>query len=476
MKHLELREYQGLIRDFILDNKRCAIWSFMGSGKTAATLSAVDIIKALEPDPVLVIAPPIPALDVWPGEVEKWHELSHLKPSCVLGGVTHRIKALKARADFYTINNENVPWLAEYLGDEWPFKTIVFDESSKLRGARVSFQTSKLGKTYIRSGGAKRALALAHKAFKASRFIELTGTPASNGLQNLWGQFWYIDGGKRLGKSYSAYEKRWFSVGYDGYSVIPHPHSEKEITSRVADVCLSLHAEDWFDLEKPIERNVFVHLPPKAFSLYKQMETDFFIEVKKHPIESPNTGSMYNRCAQIANGAIYVDKAKNYEVIHDEKIKALKTIIEETYNAPMLVVYVYQHELQELKKAFPRAKVLDGKRETIRAWNAGRIPQLLLHAASAGHGLNLQDGGNIVVYYGIDWDLELHEQVLERIGPVRQAQSGHKRNVFVYYILAKDTLDIVKRARLVTKATVQESIRRAINDGYASISFQNLSI
>lgn len=461
MKPYHPHLYQWFIEDEILSKKRVAIWSFMGSGKTAATLSALGILVPVY-GPALVIAPPLVAADVWVGETEKWEELSDIRVVPIMGSRSERVRAINTPADVYTTNFEQVQWLVNYFGENWPFKIVVVDEASKLRGFRGSFQRSKLGKVFLRTAGSKRASMLAKRAFsKVERFIELSGTPAPNGLQNLWGQVWFLDGGKRLGNTYSAFEKRWFETGHDGYTLEPKDGATDTITNRVVDVCFSLVASDWFDIEKPIERNVYVTLSPKAWTHYKEMQDEFYTKIRNKEIEAVNAAAKSGKLSQIANGAVYTDETKHYEVVHDEKIKALDHIIEETCGAPLLVVYHYKHDLKELKRAFPKGVVLDKDRATVKKWNAGRIPFLFIHAASCGHGNNLQDGGNIVVFYGIDWDFELYDQVLERIGPVRQIQSGYNRNVYVYHILAKDTIDEVKLARHKTKCSVQTALIRA---------------
>lgn len=462
MKSFKPRPYQLLIRDRILQQKRCAIWAFLGSGKTASTLSALDILLPLEDTKALIIAPPLVAKDVWPGETEKWEELSHLRVSAIVGNLSERLRALNTEADIYTTNFEQLPWLIGHFGEKWPFEIVVVDESSKLRGFRGSFQRSRKGTPFLRTGGGKRTAALAKIAFsKVKRFIELTGTPAPNGLKNLWGQIWYLDGGKRLGNSYSAFSQRWFKQSWNGFDIIPLPTADKEIRERVADITFALKASDWFDLKEPIVTDVFVDLPPKALANYKAMEKEFYTEIRGKGVEAVNAGGRDIRLSQIANGAIYVDEKKSFEIVHDEKIKALESIVEEAEGMPILVSYVFKHDLEVLKKAFPRGKALDKDRQTVKDWNAGKIPMLFAHPAAAGHGNNFQDGGNIIVFYGIDWDLELYEQINERIGPVRQLQSGYDRNVFVYRILARNTIDEVKRERLKTKRSVQDLLIEA---------------
>jgi len=462
MKTLVPRPYQKLIRDRILKKKRTAIWAFMGSGKTAATLLAIDLLKIVEDSPVLIVAPKLVAQVVWSDEVAKWSNFRHLTVSTVVGALSTRNRALAREADIYTVNFEQLPWLVDKLGDEWPFKTVVVDESSKLRGFRGSIQTSKTGKKFLRAGGTSRASALAKVAFsKVDRFIELTGTPAPNGIETLWGQMWFLDAGRRLGNTFSAFSRRWFSVGWDKYSLVPHPHAEEEVRERIADITFALRAEDWFDLKKPIVTNVMVELPPKARRMYREMEKDFYTEINKRGVNAPNAAVKAGKCSQLANGAVYVEEAGGaFEELHTSKIAALDRIVEEAGGMPVLVVYQFKHDLKRLLKAFPKGRKLDGKPATVKKWNSGGLPLMFLHAASAGHGNNFQDGGNIIVCFGMDWDLELYEQVLERIGPVRQLQSGHDRAVFVYHILAKGTIDELKLERLRTKASVQELLLR----------------
>lgn len=461
MKSFHPHIYQYLIEREIIDTPRCAIWSFMGSGKTAATLSALSQLIPIH-GPALIVAPTLVAKDVWPGEVEKWEELSHLKVSAIVGELPRRLLALSRKADVYTVNFEQIQWLIKHLGDSWSFKIVVVDESSKLRGFRGSFQRSKLDKEFLRTGGGKQSSALAKVAFsKVERFIELTGTPAPNGVKNLWPQAWFLDGGKRLGNSYDAFSKRWFERSRNGFDIIPKQNADVEIQNKLSDITYALIATDWFKLDDPIPREVYITLPPKARIHYNEMQDKLFTEIRTKGIEAVNAGSRDIKCSQLANGAIYTDDGKSFEIVHDEKVKALDRVYEEAEGMPILVVYQFKHDLAIIRKAFPKFKVLDKKRQTVKDWNSGKYPGMILHAASAGHGNNFQDGGNIIVFFGLGWDLELYEQVLERIGPARQLQSGHARPVYVYHILAKDTIDELKLERLKTKRSVEDLLLEA---------------
>lgn len=452
------RPYQKLITRWMLEHKRVGIWAFMGAGKTSATLDFIATLHLFDPSPVLIIAPLLVARDVWSDERDKWEDFSHLRVSTIIGSLSDRLRAIRTPADLYTVNFEQLPWLINYFGEKWPFKTVIVDECSKLRGFKGSEQISKNGKIFIRSGGTKRSSCLAKIAHtKIERFIGLTGTPASNGLKTLWGPMWFLDKGKCLGRTFQDFSMRWFVLGYDGFTLLPLPHAEKEIMESVSDVCFSLVAKDWFDLKEPVVNNIEVRLPLEAKRLYDDMEKDMYAEINTHGIEAVNAGVKRIKCSQMANGAIYTDdKHAAFETLHDAKIKALERIIEEAVGMPVLVVYEYRHDLERLLKAFPQGKALDKNKQTVRDWNKGKIPLMFLHAASAGHGNNFQDGGNIIVYFGVGVDLELYMQVLERIGPVRQLQSGYNRPVFVHHLIAKDTTDELDMKRIQTKRSIQD--------------------
>ncbi len=445
------RPYQKMIVDHIHAVPRCGVWAGMGLGKTISTFTALDsLFLAGEDHPVLVLAPLRVARTTWPEEARKWSHLRHVSVMPVVGTEAERRAALRYDASVYTTNYENIEWLVEFYGERWPFRTIVADESTKLKGFR------------LRQGG-KRAQALARVAHpKTERFIQLTGTPSPNGLQDLWGQLWFLDGGKRLGRTFDAFKTRWFQRSFSGYGATALPHAQQEIQDRLRDVCLTIDAADWFDLEAPIVNNILVDLPPKARGIYREMEREMFAEIEGHEVEAFNAASRTIKCLQLANGAAYIDDKQNWKEVHDEKIQALEEIVEEAAGAPVLVAYHFQSDLARLARAFPDGRALDADPRTIRDWNEGRIPVLFAHPASAGHGLNLQDGGNILVYFGHWWNLEERMQILERIGPTRQLQAGHKRSVFVHNIVARGTVDEMVIERVNSKREVQDILLDAM--------------
>lgn len=400
--------------------------------------------------PALVLAPLRVAVSTWPAESEKWHHLNNIEVQPIIGNPKQRIAALKNRnANVFTMNFENLPWLRETLKRN-PFDIIIPDESTRLKGHRTK-------------GGGQRTAALAKFIAKhpPKYWHNLTGTPAPNGLKDLWGQQYFIDGGERLGRTFSAFTDRWFHaipLNDFGYALEPLPFAQEQIQEKLSDVSISLNAADYFDIKDPIVVPVYVDLPTKARKHYDEMEKVFFTEIAGNDIEAHNAASKSLKCLQIASGAIYTDDKKNWTEIHDLKIQALESIVNEAAGMPILVSYHFKHDLARLKKAFPNARELDDNPQTIIDWNAGKIPMLLSHAASAGHGLNLQDGGNIIVYFSHWWDLEQYQQILERIGPTRQIQAGYDRPVWVYWILARDTVDEAVIERRGGKKSVQDTL------------------
>lgn len=446
------REYGALITNHVLETPRCGIWASMGMGKTVSTLNAVDVIQMVEPEPALVVAPLRVARSTWPDETRKWDHLKHLSVMPVVGSEQERKMALRHDAAIYTVNYENLPWLVEHWGERWPYRTVILDESTKVKGFRLR-------------QGAQRAKALGRVAHtKVKRLVELTGTPSPNGLQDLWGQAWFIDAGQRLGRTYDAFKQRWFRASYNGFGVEPLPHAQAEIQEKLRDVCLTVDARDWFDLREPIVNNIFVELPTAARRLYRDMEKKMFMELESgHEVEAFNAAARTIKCLQIANGAAYVGESNDeWKDLHDVKLQALEEVIEEAAGAPVLVAYHFKSDLARLQRAFRQGRVLDADPQTLRDWNAGRIPVLFAHPASAGHGLNLQDGGNILVFFGHWWNLEERLQIIERIGPTRQMQAGHDRPVFIHNIIARDTVDELVIERVESKREVQDILLDAM--------------
>lgn len=445
------RPYQTMIVEHIHENERCGVFAGMGLGKTISTYTALDgLFMAGEDHPVLVLAPLRVAKTTWPEEARKWNHLRNISVMPIVGSEAERRSALRYDASVYTTNYENLEWLVDYYGERWPFRTVVADELTKLKSFR------------LKQGG-KRAGALAKVAHpKVKRFIGLTGTPAPNGLQDLWGQVWFMDGGVRLGRTHEAFKQRWFQKSHSGHGLAPLPFAQEQIQEKLKDLCLTIDAADWFDLKDPIITDVKVQLPPRARALYKEMEKKMFMEIEGIGIEAFNAAARTIKCLQICNGAAYIDDSQNWKEVHDEKLQALEDIVEEANGMPVLVSYKFKSDLARIQAAFPKARQLDSNPNTIKEWNEGKIQMLLAHPASAGHGLNLQDGSNIIVFFAVDWNLEEHMQIIERLGPTRQMQAGHNRNVFIYRIIAEDTVDEMVLERLEGKRDVQQILLDAM--------------
>jgi hypothetical protein len=452
MKPFTLRAPQIPMVDWMAENKRCSLYAGMGIGKSSAALFALDMLKLQGQidAPTLVIGPMRVARDTWPEEVAKWEPFKDLRIVSLADTSMQRLAALKRKADIYTISYELTPWLVEHFMEKWPFRQVIADESDRLKGFRMK-------------KGGRRAHALGRIAHNLTdRWVNLTGTPSPNGLKDLWGQQWYIDRGARLGRTYSAFMDRWFKPTWSGFGVEPMPHAEKEIHAALADCCLTIDPKDYFDLKDPIVTEIKVTLPPAARKIYKQLEKELFAELGDlNHVEVFNAAALTNKCLQLANGAVYTQHPA-WVAVHDEKIEAVRSVLAEAGGAPVLLAYQFKSDVARLKQAFPRAVELSTD-AGMKAFRSGNAEIGLAHPKSLGHGIDgLQDICNILIRYGHDWNLGERMQMLERIGPVRQMQAGKDRPVWVYDIVAKDTVDEDVIAAHAAKRTVQESLLAAM--------------
>lgn len=440
-------DYQHHAIDHITERKRCALWMYPGAGKTVSTLTALEQLSLVEDVyPALVLAPKRVAISTWPKECRQWSHTQHLTCIPVVGSARERIAALNVPSELKSINYENVAWLVEYLGDKWPFKTVVVDESPKLKSYRT------------RQGG-KNSGALAKVAHTyVDRLIELTGTPAPNGIKDLWAQIWFLDKGERLGKSFSAFEARWFRKGFDGFSLEPFPHSQKEIESLISDLCVTIEG---LKVDEPIVSPIYVDLDPKSRELYREMEKNFFVELEGLGIEAANAAVKSSKLRQIASG-ILIAEDSSWQPVHNLKLEALESLVEEANGMPIFVQYDFIADRERILKHFKKARFLDDDPKTIERWNEGGIGMLVAHGASAGHGLDLQHGSNILSRYSYDWNLETYMQIIERIGPRRQKQAGYDRPVFDHPIVARGTMDEVVMERHTSKRSIQDILLAAM--------------
>lgn len=433
--------YQEYATQWILDKEKAGLLMDMGLGKTVVTLTAIqmlmrdyfDIIK------VLVIAPLRVAEDTWSSETEKWDHLKYLKISKVLGSEKERIAALNTTADIYVINRENVVWLVKYYGRDWPFDMVVIDELS-------SFKSSK----------SQRFKAL--RKVKPKRIVGLTGTPAPNGLMDLWSEIYLLDGGARLGKTITGYRERYFNPDKRNQNVIfsykPKEGAKEHIYEKLKDICVSMKAEDYLKLPERIDNIIKVKLSKMAMDKYKQLEKDLLLPLKDSDIVANNAAVLTNKLLQMANGAVY-DENGDIQGIHDEKLKALEDVIEAANGKSVLIFYSYKHDRDRLQKHF-KVKELKTSKD-IKAWNSGETPIMLVHPASAGHGLNLQAGGSTIVWFGLTWSLELYQQANARL-----YRQGQKENVIVHHLVAKGTMDEDVMKALQNKEVGQDSLLKAV--------------
>lgn len=461
------RPYQKLMGDFALEHPRCNLWAGMGMGKTSESIAIFDALRLFgEAKRCIVFAPKRVALGTWLAEIDKWREtFGHLKIAAAIGTQEQRIAALKSGADIITINYDNIEWLIDTVGELWPWDMVIADEATRLKGLRIALLTSSKGNEFTRGQGSVRAKALAKVAHtKVRRWINLTGSPAPNGIVDLWGQNYFIDP-SALGSSFTAFKDRWFRTRPDnrgGMTVEPLPFAKKQIEERLRPFTLTIDPKDWFDVKEIIERPVYVDLPAKARRIYDEVQDQLFSEIEKGTfVEAFDATGTLNKCLQIGNGFAFTEKGV-WSHIHDEKIEALRSIVEETSGVPLLVVYQYIPDKERILKAFPKARTLDAKYAEAD-FQQGKIPMLVVHPASAGHGLNLQQSCYICVDFSTGFNLEYDEQVVERVGPVRQIQSGFDRNVFRYRICARDTVEEHSAIpRIKTKASVQDSLKDAM--------------
>lgn len=419
LKRENLHHYQDSALNVILNKKKCALFLDMGLGKTATALTAIhDLYYNFEVEKILIIAPLRVANNVWHKEIENWEHLRELDIAIATGSLNQRLSSINLNKTITLINKENVPWLVEEYKSKWKWDMVIIDESSSFKSAKSKrFRALKKIIKYIKS------------------MVLLSGTPSPNGMMDLWSQIYLIDQGERLGKTITNYRQRFFiSDGYRNYSYRLKPGAKEQIMELIKDICISMTSEDYLKLPECININEFIKLPDKAQQQYKELEKEFIISLNDTDIESLSKAALGNKLLQMCNGSVY-DAEKNIHEIHSEKIERLKEIIEDNPGENFLVAYNYKHDLEKLQKAFPKAVKLETAKQE-DDWNRGKIKILLAHPASAGHGLNLQYGGNVIIWYGLTWNLEYYQQFNKRLH--RQGQKNIVRNI---HLIAKGCLD-----------------------------------
>lgn len=453
MDKSDLHDYQIFGYKHIINTPYCGLFLDMGLGKTVTTLTAINtlIYEDLEIKNVLIVAPKRVVETVWSDECEKWDHLKHLEVVKIVGTEPKRIEALKKKADIYVVSGDNIAWLCAFYGGILPFDMLVIDELSSFK----SYKSLRF-----------KALKLARPSIK--RVVGLTGTPAPNGYIDLWAQLYLIDRGKRLEKTITKYRERYFREGRRNGAVVYDykllNDAEEQINQRISDICISMKANDYLDMPELIMNRVSVTLPPAIKKMYDDFEKDKVLDLIKLEAEDAkeinviNAAALANKLLQFANGAIYDEDHTAHE-IHKEKIDALKDIIEDANGKSILVAWSFQHDRDRLMEALKAYKPRELKSEKdIRDWNEGKIQVMLAHPASAGHGLNLQAGGNIIVWFGLTWSLERYQQFNGRL--YRQGQKS--RTVIIHHIITEGTHDEDVIKAIKAKDKKQESLLSSI--------------
>lgn len=435
LKRTDLHSYQKRALAFIKNRRKCALFLDMGLGKSVIALTAAaDMLDDFLINKVLVIAPLRVSNTVWKQEAKKWEHLNHLNISVATGSAKNRIQNLEAAADIHVINRENVDWLVST--QKWKWDMVIVDESS-------SFKSMK----------SKRFRALRKVTKYMKSVILLTGTPSPNGIVDLWSQIYLIDQGVRLGKTMSNFRQRFLHPsGYMGYTWEPNKGADIEIQELIKDISISMSSEDYLELPERINLNEYIDLPPDVREQYKELEKEFLLVLESGDIEALSAATLGNKLLQMCNGAVY-DSEGVAHTIHDLKIQALKEIIEDNPNESFLVAYNYRSDHVRLCKSFPQGVSIGKEGVEIQDWNEGKIKLMFAHPASAGHGLNLQKGGSSIVWFGLNWSLELYEQFNARLH-----RQGQDKPVKVTHLITKDGIDEKVMKALRGKAKTQRDL------------------
>lgn len=441
----EAKYYQNYCIEKVVSSPILALLLDMGMGKTAITLTAIEelIYDYFSVRKVLVIAPLRPALETWPAEIEKWDHTKHMTYSVVIGTKQERLNALTREADIYIINRENVQWLVEHYRKKWPFDMVVIDELS-------SFKSNK----------AQRFRALRKVRPYITRMVGLTGTPSPNGLLDLWPQMFLLDEGKALGRTLTSYRDKYFLPDKRNQQMIfswkPRPDAEKEIYEKLSDFCVSMKTADYLQLPERLDVRHEIETTKETLEIYQKLERDMLLPYDSGDIDAGSAAILVNKLLQVAGGAAYNENG-DVHILHDEKLNALDSLIEEANGQPVLIFYAYRHERDRIKERHPEA--VDVKDSSaVKEWNEGNVPILLAHPASAGHGLNLQFGGHIMIWYGLPCSLELYQQANKRVH-----RMGQKETVLIHHLLMKNTADTwVLDQVLTSKAERQDALIEAL--------------
>ena len=454
----ELHQYQLGMIDWMLNNEKCALWAGVGLGKTVTALTALDkLLKQKQIQKILVIAPLRVAKFVWPNEPSQWEHLGHIKCTVLHGTRAERERLLESPVPIHVVNKEMVQWLVKTMIEQkkWPYDCVVIDESSAFKNP-----------------SSKRLKFLKMANHKINRMIQLTGTPASNGLLDIWSQMYLLDNGDRLGRTFTLYKDTYFDSDYMGYNWTPKEGAKERIYQRIADKCLTLKKEDYLELPKCNKNIIYLDMEGRFLQQYRELERDFVLILQNEAITAQQAGILSNKLLQFCGGAVYIDGdiqdgvllqnipgTKNWATVSSAKIDALKDILEESAGQPFLVAYNYKHELHRLKEAFPCGVTLTSK-EDIDKWNSGKIPLMFVQPASVGHGLNLQYGGNNILWFSLTWNLEAYDQLNGRLD-----RQGQTKPVFIHHLVFRDSIEEKILERLENKQITQTDLLNAMKGG-----------
>jgi SNF2 family DNA or RNA helicase len=449
-----MRPSQDFLVDEICDHPVCMIVVPMGWGKTGPTLTACRrLIDTGTVRKVLVVAPLRVAENTWPDEIDSWEHTKLLTHSVLTGSAEERARAAREDTEFHIINRENIRWLVEFWGDRWPYDMLVYDECSRLKAGKKRTPGGKKTAPRLSEFGS-----LARVRAKMHRVVELTGTPSPNGIIDLWGPAYIMDLGERLGSSRTAFLSRWFDSDYMGYRHTPKPHAQAEILNLLSDVMIGLRPDDHVELPEVVNNFIRVRLPDSIMREYRRFERTLVSDA--YDVEACHRGVLTNKLLQFSNGSMYrpiegsSPPKREIVQIHDAKMAALESVVEEAAGQQVLVAYSFRFDLDRIRKKYPRAVVFDEEPDFVRKWNRGEIGIGLAHPASIGHGLNLQVGGHIACWYGLIWSLELYQQFNARL-PRPGQLSDH---VFIHHIIAEGTADEDVLRVLNTNGATQDDI------------------
>ena len=435
--------YQNYAKDFILAHKVSALFLDCGLGKTITTLTAINelMYDSFEISKVLIIAPLRVAQSTWKEEIEKWDHLNLLRYSIAVGDEKERLKALKQNSDIYIINRENVDWLVTKSGIDFNFNMLIIDELSSFKS-----HTSKRFKSLLKI----------RPYFE--RVVGLTGTPSSNGLMDLWAEFRVLDLGERLGRYITHYRNEYFLPDKRNGAVIfsykPQPNAEERIYRRLSDMTISMKSTEYLKMPELILNELEINLDEKDQMKYKRFKKEMVMTIQEKEIDAINAASLSNKLIQLANGSIYDEDKKFYEV-HNKKLDKLEEIIESANGKPVLVAYWFKADKERIEKRFKVREIKTA--DDIKQWNKGMIDLALIHPASAGHGLNLQSGGSTLVWFSLTWSLELYQQTNARL-----YRQGQKDTVVIHHLIIKNTIDEDIMKSLKRKDKTQESLMKAV--------------